>query len=110
TALNMLGLFDPTYGRGYHEENDWSARAIAAGFAIARANRALVFHHGKASFGDEAKELDARNARRLVQRYPDYLERNRVFEHGPHARVAAQQAQLQLGKPPAVTHAKSLPT
>lgn len=87
--LELVGQFDPAYGRGYNEENDWCQRIRALGFVVVRANRALVFHHGEVSFEGARAELDAHNARRLVARYPSYFEQNRDFEAGPHARVAA---------------------
>jgi len=88
-VLSLVGLFDPAYGRGYNEENDWCQRARALGFLVVRANRCLVFHHGEVSFQGARAELDEHNARRLVRSHPTYLEQNRDFERGPHARVAA---------------------
>lgn len=88
-VLNLVGGFDPAFGRGYHEENDWAQRAQARGYVAARANRAFVYHLGAVSFGDDRSELDLRNGRRLVARYPTYLAQNQAFDHGPHARVAA---------------------
>lgn len=94
--LSLVGLFDPAYGRGYNEENDWCQRARALGFLVVRANRCLVFHHGEASFQGARAALDEHNARRLVQRYPGYLEDNRDFERGPQARVAAIGVRAQV--------------
>ncbi len=87
-ALSLLGPFDPVYGRGYNEENDWCQRARAAGFTIVRANRAFVFHYGEISFAGAKAELDRHNARRLVSRYSSYLDDNRAFEHGLDAPLA----------------------
>ncbi|MDX2011462.1 MAG: glycosyltransferase [Myxococcaceae bacterium] len=94
--LDLLGLFDPAYGRGYNEENDWCQRARALGFLVVRANRCLVFHFGEVSFQGARAELDEHNARRLVARYPSYVEQNRDFEAGPHARVAAIAVAAQV--------------
>lgn len=96
--LKLVGGFDPAYGRGYNEENDWCQRIQALGFVVARANRAFVYHLGQVSFGSERNALDVINARRLHARYPHYLEQNRSFEAGPHARVAAIAARRSLGK------------
>ncbi|MEN9799820.1 MAG: hypothetical protein RL653_3517 [Pseudomonadota bacterium] len=98
-ALELLGPLDPAYGRGYHEENDWCARARGRGLSILRANRALVYHVGSVSFGAERVALDRFNAERLVRRYPDYLEANRAFAEGPAAHVAALRAAWLLGRP-----------
>ncbi len=97
-VLELIGAFDPAYGRGYNEENDWCQRAQNLGFFVARANHAFVFHEGEVSFAGERKELDVVNSRRLHARYPHYLEQNRHFETGPMARVAAIGARASLGR------------
>jgi GT2 family glycosyltransferase len=96
-ALRELGAFDPAYGRGYHEENDWCQRARAAGWAVGRANRAFVFHVGKASFGAERAALDQRNGWRLAARYPHFFEDARRFDEGPLAGLAARAVRASLG-------------
>lgn len=88
-AIDALGVFDPAYGRGYNEENDWCQRVRAAGYRVVRANRALVLHEGEGSFSGAREELDRYNARRLVARYPNYLEENAVFARGLPAHSAA---------------------
>src|SRR5690606_27858673 len=98
TARAALGLFDPAYGRGYNEENDWCQRARAQGMVIARANRALVFHRGEVSFGAARPMLDLVNATRLVARYPRYLAENRAFAESPPAHLAASGARRVLGQ------------
>lgn len=87
--LELFGGFDPAYGRGYNEENDWCQRIRAAGFKVVRANHALVLHRGEVSFQGERATRDVVNARRLVARYPNYLAENAAFEHSLDAHVAA---------------------
>ena len=53
-----VGLFNPAFGRGYNEENDWSQRVRSLGLVIARANRALVLHRGEVSFSGARKVLE----------------------------------------------------
>jgi len=96
-ALNMLGLLDPAYGRGYNEENDWCQRALRLGFLTLRANRALVYHLGSISFGGEKSELDRRNARLLHRRYPYYTQLTQLFSSGPEARAPATYVRRKLG-------------
>jgi len=96
-ALNMLGLLDPAFGRGYNEENDWCQRALRMGLVTLRANRALVYHLGSISFGDEKKELDRRNARLLNRRYPYYTRLTQLFSSGPEARAPATYVRRKLG-------------
>jgi len=95
-ALDLLGPLDVAYGRGYHEENDWCARARQAGLRVLRANRAYVAHLGAVSFGGERAQLDRENERRLVARYPDYLDANHRFAASQEAHVAALRAHRLL--------------
>ena len=88
-VMQLVGLFDEAYGRGYNEENDWCQRARAAGFRTLRANHAVVFHHGEVSFAGARAQLDRVNARRLVARYPEYLDDNRRFADSASAHAAA---------------------
>jgi GT2 family glycosyltransferase len=95
-ALNRLGLFDLAYGRGYNEENDWCQRARTKRWRVGRANRVMVFHHGEVSFAGERARLDVLNLRRLLARYPRYLNDTRAFEASSEARVAAEVVSRQL--------------
>jgi GT2 family glycosyltransferase len=96
-VVDQLGGFDPAYGRGYQEENDWCQRARAAGHQVGRANRAFVFHVGEVSFAGQRARLDVLNARRLLRRYPGYAEDCRAFEQTREARLAAEEVAGQLG-------------
>ncbi len=99
TVVDEIGAFDPSYGRGYNEENDWCQRARARGYVVGRANRAYVAHLGQISFGAERTALEEYNARRLMQRYPNYLYENRRFAESPAAHEAANYVAEQLGGP-----------
>ena len=96
-VLNMIGAFDSVYGRGYNEENDWAMRAQALGFVAARANRALVYHLGSVSFGDQRADLDRRTGEILLNRYPYYLWEVAAFSRTPGSRIAAHQVSRRLG-------------
>ncbi|TXN07168.1 glycosyltransferase [Methylobacterium sp. WL103] len=74
TALDEVGVFDPIWGRGYGEENDWCLRASAHGFRHLAACDTFVAHEGSKSFGDSKKALVEKNADILSQRYPEYYE------------------------------------
>jgi GT2 family glycosyltransferase len=56
--LDRIGLLDENYGIGYFEETDFSKRAQAAGFRIARAKAAYVYHKEGTTF-KEMKDRDA---------------------------------------------------
>lgn len=97
-ALTELGLFDPAFAPGYHEENDWCQRARAAGWKVARANHALVLHHGGVSFAGARSRLDLLHGRRLIARYPAYFDENAAFELSPHAHVAASAVRASMNR------------
>ncbi|WPB78937.1 glycosyltransferase [Archangium violaceum] len=97
-VLNMLGGLDPVYGRGYNEENDWCLRAQRNGMMVVRANRALVYHLGSVSFGEERNELERRNARILLGRYPHYTRQVGDFSGTLEAQVAAHYVKRRLGR------------
>lgn len=95
-ALRELGAFDPVFGRGYNEENDWCQRARSKGYAILRANRAFVFHRGSASFGAERVALERRNARLLWSRYPGFLRETEAFRLTDQAQLAARHVAARM--------------
>src|SRR5215813_2809023 len=97
-VLNMIGGFDAAYGRGYNEENDWAMRAQTLGFIILRANRALVYHLGSASFGQARSELDRVSGKLLLSRYPYYVWEVAAFSETPVSRVAAHHVKRRLGR------------
>ena len=63
------------FGRGYGEENDFCARATAAGWRHVAAPGVFVAHVGEASFGATATALRARNAAVLDRLHPSYKPR-----------------------------------
>lgn len=48
--VGKIGLFDETFGLGYFEETDYSARAHAAGYRAVRAKASYVYHEEGTSF------------------------------------------------------------
>lgn len=75
-VLNDIGLFDDkTFGRGNCEENDFSMRAIQAGYRNVLAGKVYVYHKARQSFKEEKQQLLAVNYPKLLKRYPDYRER-----------------------------------
>ena len=64
TLLKKIGLFDEDkFPIGYGEENDFCLRAAAAGFELAVADDAFVFHSKSASFGAERRQELAKRGR-----------------------------------------------
>lgn len=97
-VLAQIGALDPHYAPGYHEENDWCQRARAAGWKVGRANRAFVFHVGRASFGAARSGLDQLNGWRLARRYPHFFEDARRFDASVEAGLAARAVVASLGR------------
>ncbi|HEX9274987.1 MAG TPA: glycosyltransferase [Casimicrobiaceae bacterium] len=71
--LDAIGAFDPAFGLGYGEENDFCLRATAAGYRNVLCEDAFVLHLGGSSFGDKRAGLAERNMALLLERHPRYL-------------------------------------
>jgi GT2 family glycosyltransferase len=78
-VIRQLGVFDPIYSPGYHEENDFICRINRYGYSAVVAHHAFVFHHESASFGATKRNLERRNSQLLDERYPEY--RRKVGQH-----------------------------
>ena len=72
--IDSIGVFDPIFGLGYGEENDFCMRAARAGFRNVLCDDAFVVHLGGSSFGAKRGDLAQRNMAILLQRHPEYLE------------------------------------
>ncbi len=71
--INNFGLFDPVFGKGYGEENDFCQRVIKKGYINVLANHAYVYHLEARSFTAERKaRLIETNLKIIWQRYPNY--------------------------------------
>ena len=70
--IDAIGLFDPAFGLGYGEENDYCMRAAAAGFRNVLCEDAFVLHLGGSSFGEMRADLSARNTALLHAKHPEY--------------------------------------
>jgi O-antigen biosynthesis protein len=70
--LDAIGGFDPVFGLGYGEENDFCLRANAAGYRNVLCEDAFVLHLGGRSFGDKRGDLARRNLAILLERHPGY--------------------------------------
>ncbi|HVR92541.1 MAG TPA: glycosyltransferase family 2 protein, partial [Casimicrobiaceae bacterium] len=72
--IDSIGVFDPVFGLGYGEENDFCMRAARAGFRNVLCDDAFVVHLGGSSFGAKRSDLAQRNMAILLQRHPEYLD------------------------------------
>ena len=72
-GLEEVGYLDSLkYGRGYCEENDFSARAHSLGFRHLLCGDVFVFHQGGASFGAGAAALSAAAMETFNRMHPGY--------------------------------------
>jgi GT2 family glycosyltransferase/glycosyltransferase involved in cell wall biosynthesis len=72
--IDAIGGFDPAFGLGYGEENDFCLRAAAAGYRNVLCEDAFVLHLGGSSFGEKRGDLAERNTALLLGRHPGYLD------------------------------------
>ncbi len=73
-AIDRLGYFDEhAFGLGYGEENDFSARAGAAGMKNVLCSDVYVAHRGGRSFEPRGLRPDDESMRRLLEKHPHYL-------------------------------------
>ena len=101
--LDAIGGFDPAFGAGYGEENDFCLRAHAAGFRNVLCDDAFVLHTGGRSFQGAKEALGVRNTGVLLERHPHYLSLvHDYIERDPLAalREAARTAYDRLYGPP----------
>lgn len=71
--IEEIGVFSQAFAPGYGEENDFSMRALRAGWEIQVADRACVLHHSGGSFGEaRSRALQAAHQARLDRIWPEY--------------------------------------
>ncbi|HET7032461.1 MAG TPA: glycosyltransferase [Casimicrobiaceae bacterium] len=70
--IDAIGVFDPAFGPGYGEENDFCLRALGAGYRSVLCDDAYVLHLGGRSFEGQKRDLGARNLALLLDRHPEY--------------------------------------
>ena len=79
-AIDQVGYFDEErFGKGYGEENDFSARAQAMGFIDIVDDATFVYHKGQMSFRERTSELTAAHLEVLARKHPSYPRRLRKF-------------------------------
>ncbi len=94
-AIDAIGLLDvDSFGRGYGEENDFSQRALAAGWDNLIAADVFVRHFGATSFqGSRAWRVE-RALRVMDHRFPHYRQSVRDFLEQDPLRQAQKNLDL----------------
>lgn len=79
-VIERIGIFDEVnFPRGYGEENDYSERAVAAGFRVRLCDDLFVAHVGRASFGTEGDEREDAHNDIMGRMHPTYHDRVQQF-------------------------------
>jgi GT2 family glycosyltransferase/glycosyltransferase involved in cell wall biosynthesis len=106
--IDVIGAFDPAFGLGYGEENDFCLRAAAAGFRNVLCEDAFVLHLGGSSFGEKRTQLAERNMALLLERHPRYLDLVRGYIAAdplrPLRELAASQQRILEGPRHGILH------
>lgn len=72
--LDKIDYFDQeTFGKDYGEENDFSMRAIYAGYKNVLCDDTFIFHRGEASFSASKSEDTNKNLDTISRMYPEYF-------------------------------------
>lgn len=106
--IDAIGVFDPAFGLGYGEENDYCLRAAAAGFRNVLCEDAFVLHLGGSSFGEKRADLGQRNMALLLERHPGYLDLVHAYIAAdplrPLRELADSELRVATGPQPGVLH------
>jgi len=72
-AIEALGLFDESYGRGYCEENAWCRKAVKHGYSNVIVENLFVYHkHGGTFSAEEKRQAYEANMKTLCAQHPEY--------------------------------------
>lgn len=79
-VAKRIGMFDPVFGMGYREENDWCQRARLLGYRHVMVPNLFVYHKHGGSFPSQQRQaLADRNERILLERYPGLFDEYHDF-------------------------------
>lgn len=96
-AIDAVGKFDITFGRGYGEEVDFSQRAIRLGFKHICADDVFTFHRGSGSFGNEKTTSQLDNEKIVHARYPWYVHWNQVQQKDVYSPLSVALVRAAIG-------------
>ena len=72
--IDDIGSFDPAFGAGYGEENDFCLRAAAHDWRNVLCDDAFVLHTGERSFSSSKQALVLQNTAKLLERHAGYAD------------------------------------
>lgn len=98
-VLETLGGFDPCYGLGYFEDDDFSLRARLAGFKLWVCEGVPVYHHGAVT--STALGLTTTKADHSKEKWTVFRNKWRLPEdRRPHEFTVEEVRRLWNGVPP----------
>jgi GT2 family glycosyltransferase len=98
-VIERLGGFDPCYGLGYFEDDDFSLRARLAGFPLWICEGVLVYHHGAVT--SQATGLVASSTAHLPAKWAIFRDKWRLpADRQPHQFSVEEVRRLWGGEPP----------
>ncbi|NLF25761.1 MAG: glycosyltransferase, partial [Deltaproteobacteria bacterium] len=81
-AISKIGVFNAeVFESGYGEENDFSCRAVKAGYINIMDDATFIFHKGSLSFGARKTLLYQRNGEALRRLHPHYFDEVARFKN-----------------------------
>ncbi len=81
-VIKKQGYLEEKYGKGYHEEIDYSYRALKNGWQNVLIHDLYVYHKRQASFGEKQREyLIAQNTPLFMKRWKGFREKYVVENH-----------------------------
>lgn len=83
--IDLIGDLDESYEKGNFEDDDYCLRTRMAGYRLAIARDAFVYHHGSATF----------KSNRIS--HSQYMEKNRMRFYKKAGRIAATARQFSFG-------------
>lgn len=76
STIDKIGYLDTIYGKGYHEEIDYSYRAVKDGIKCVLIDNMYVYHKNNSSFGNKKRnEYIKINSKIFNERWGDFRER-----------------------------------
>lgn len=106
SVIRDLGDFDLNFGRGYCEENDFSMRAIDAGWKNVIDTKTFIYHNESASFTNEKQTLLKTNKEYLRRKHPTYKKRVTEFLNDPEYKKIREKIVEALASTNADEHDK----
>ncbi len=96
TAIDTVGTFDESFGRGYGEETDFCQRTANAGMRHVLATDVYVGHLGGQSFGDNWQDASRRGLLRVLHRHPSFVRSVRNYLAAGETRAFIFAAMVRL--------------